>query len=59
MLKVFKYINYENLSPGLNKTEKAKLWTKKERIAHGLAPKPGAGRFGSLPKSFLRAKLAA
>ena len=59
MLRVFKYIGYESLSPGLSKTGKVKPWTKKERIAHGLAPKPGAGRFGGLPKSFLRAKQAA
>ena len=52
MLRVFKYISFESLSPGPSRTEKVKPWTKKERIANGLAPKPGAGRFGSLPKSF-------
>ena len=59
MLKVFKYINYESLSPSYIPDGLAKPWTKKQRLEHGLPAKAGGARFGSLPKSYLKAKRAA
>ena len=59
MLKVFKYIDYESLSPSFVPDGLAKPWSKKQRVQNGLPAKPGGSRFGSLPKSYFKAKKAA